>query len=41
MSCFNFKQHSTINEEFDFFKGGGWFPGAKGASIHKFNLNYY
>ena len=35
--CFKFHQNPPINEEFDFFEGGGGGPpGVEGAPIYKF-----
>ena len=37
MLCFKFHQNRPINEEFDFFEGGGGGPpGGEGAPIYKF-----
>ena len=40
MFCFKFQQNHTINEEFDFFEGGGGIgaPGGEEAPNHKFLL---
>ena len=36
MLCLKFQENRIINEEFDFWRGGG-----KVTPIHKFNVNYY
>ena len=36
MFCFKFHQNRTINEELDFFEGGGAPRGLGGLYIHKF-----
>ena len=37
MFCFGFQENSTINEELNYFEGGGeGSPGGKEAPIHKF-----
>ena len=33
---FKFHKNHPINEEFDFFEGGGGPPGVEGAPIYKF-----
>ena len=40
MFRFKFQSNNTINEEFDFFEGGGE-PWGKGPLIINIYLNYY
>ena len=42
MFRFKFQQNRTINEQFNFLRGGGGeAPGGKGALFINFYLNYY